>query len=73
MFNLRKAVLESFADTCFATMINIPINYLLVAYILKTQMDAWTATIFMTFTFFSIAIVRKTYVRYLFWRSENKS
>jgi hypothetical protein len=72
-FDTSKALWESFADTCFATVINIPINYLLVAYILEVQLSPWTATIFMTGTFFSIAIARKTYVRYLFWRSENRS
>jgi len=69
-FKMKKALWESFADTCFATLINIPLNYLIVDWILKNEFDAWNATMLMTSTFFTVAIARKTYVRYLFWRSE---
>lgn len=72
-FNLKRTLYENLVDTGFATIINIPINYVLLAAILKMNVSPMVGTLIMTGIFFAIGICRKTYIRYVFWKGEKNS
>lgn len=72
-FNLKRTLYENLVDTGFATIINIPINYVLLAVILEMNVNPMTGTLLMTGIFFAIGICRKTYIRYVFWKGEKNS
>ena len=59
---LKEAVIDTFA----ATLMNFPINWVLVAYALHTEMEPLHASIMLTVVFSIIAITRKTLFRVYF-------
>jgi len=70
MFSNKKALRESVSDTIIASLINLPINYVLIGICLYANMDALEMSLVMTAVFTGIAIVRKYYVRLYFSRVE---
>ena len=65
---VRLAFKEAVFDTSLATVINFPINFVLVALALKLELSAMATTVMLTSTFFTIAVIRKTYLRVYFQR-----
>ena len=59
----RNALKESFSDTLLGTLVNFPLNYILIAFCLSMSMTAMEMTIFMTSILFVLAVIRKYYVR----------
>ena len=57
---------EAVIDTVAATAMNFPINWVLVAYALHTNMEPLHASIMLTVVFSTIAITRKTLFRVYF-------
>ena len=57
---------EAVIDTVAATAMNFPINWVLVAYAIHTEMDPLHASIMLTVVFSTIAITRKTLFRVYF-------
>ena len=57
---------EAVVDTVAATAMNFPINWVLVAYAIHTEMDPLHASIMLTVVFSTIAITRKTLFRVYF-------
>ena len=57
---------EAVIDTVAATAMNFPINWVLVAYALHTEMEPLHASIMLTAVFSTIAITRKTLFRVYF-------
>lgn len=72
-FSYKIALKESFLDTLVGTLINVPINYVLLELVFKWEWDAITATIFMTSVFTVIALIRKVWVRRVFWGKYEKN
>ena len=60
------ALKEAVIDTVAATAMNFPINWVLVAYAIHTDMDPLHASIMLTVVFSTIAITRKTLFRVYF-------
>lgn len=59
----KDALKESLSDTVIATVINFPLNYVLIAISLWLGLEAFAMAVFMTSVLFVIAIVRKYFVR----------
>ena len=57
---------EAVIDTVAATAMNFPINWVLVAYAIHTDMDPLVASVMLTVVFSAIAIARKTLFRVYF-------
>lgn len=72
-FSYKIAFKESILDTFVATLMNIPINYILLEFIFEWQWNAMQATIFMTTVFMTIAIIRKVWIRRIFWYKYEKN
>ena len=70
--NKLAALKESVADTMAGLVINLPMNYALLALGLYLEMGALELTLFMTAVFTVIAIVRKYYIRLHFISREEK-
>lgn len=66
--DFRRAFKEAIADTALATLINVPLNFVLISIAFYLELTALETTIFMTSVFTAIAIVRKTYIRLHFSR-----
>ena len=66
----KEAIIESFNDTVLGTLINFPLNYLMVVFCLWMEMEALTMTIFMTSILFTLAVIRKYYVRVYYIEKE---
>ena len=60
------ALKEALIDTVAATAMNFPINWVLVAYAIHTDMDPLVASVMLTVVFSTIAITRKTLFRVYF-------
>ena len=71
-FSYVRAFQEASADTFIATIINIPINYLLLKVVFSWGWTAWQATFFMTSIFMVISLARKVWIRKLFWKKYEK-
>lgn len=68
----KEAFKESLADTLVATLINFPLNFVLISFAFYAKMDAFTTTVFCTAVLFVIALIRKYLVRIHFLnRSKN--
>ena len=59
----KPALKESFNDTVLGTLLNFPLNYILIAFCLSLNMTALNMTIFMTSILFILAVIRKYCVR----------
>jgi len=59
----KSSFKESISDTLIATLINFPLNFLLISFAFHVKMNAFTTTVFCTSVLFVIAIVRKYMVR----------
>lgn len=70
MFSNKKVLKESVIDTIIASMINLPINYVLIGLCLYVNMNALEMSLIMTAVFTGIAITRKYYVRLYFSKVE---
>ena len=53
-------------ETSFATMINVPINYVLLTLAVYWELSVMATTLLCTSAFFTIAIFRKTAFRVYF-------
>ena len=71
--NKLAALKESVADTMAGLVINLPMNYGLLALGLYLEMGALELTLFMTAVFTVIAIIRKYYIRLHFISREEKT
>jgi len=68
----REALKEVFSDTIIATLINFPLNFVLISFAFYVKMDAFITTVFCTSVLFVIALIRKYIVRIHFLkRSKN--
>lgn len=67
----KQALKESLSDTVLGTMVNFPLNYVLIAFCLSLEMGALEMTIFMTSILFILAVGRKYYMR-LYFAKRNK-
>jgi len=67
----KQALKESLSDTVLGTMVNFPLNYVLIAFCLSVEMEALEMTIFMTSILFILAVGRKYYMR-LYFAKKNK-
>ena len=67
----KQALKESLSDTVLGTMVNFPLNYVLIAFCLSVEMEALEMTIFMTSILFILAVGRKYYMR-LYFAKRNK-
>jgi len=68
----REALKEVFSDTIIATLINFPLNFVLISFAFYVKMDAFSTTLFCTSVLFVIALIRKYIVRIHFLnRSKN--
>jgi len=64
MNTAKKAALkESITDTAAGLVINLPMNYALLAFGLYLELGALALTIFMTGVFTIIAVIRKYLIR----------
>lgn len=68
----KQALKESFSDTVLGTLVNFPLNYVLIAFCLSIEMTALTMTFFMTSILFILAVARKYYVRIYFEKVSNE-
>lgn len=71
MKKILPALKESITDTVIAFGINVPLNFLLIAYAFEKNMNALETTILLTVVMTAFAIVRKTVVRLVFSTREN--
>ena len=69
----KKALKESFSDTVLGTLVNFPLNYVLIAFCLSIEMSAFTMAIFMTAILFVLAVTRKYFVRIHFSKRERNA
>lgn len=68
----KDALKESFNDTVLGTIVNFPLNYIMVVFCLWMEMEALLMTVCMTTVLFLLAVIRKYYVRiYYFKKSIN--
>lgn len=68
-----RALKEAWTDTLFGSVINVPLNYLMLLIAFHYELTAFTTTIFMTVVFTFIAITRKYYIRTRFEKHYRKS
>ena len=59
----KNAIKESIADTAAGLVINLPMNYALLAFGLYLELGALALTLFMTGVFTLIAVIRKYLIR----------
>lgn len=62
----KPALKEAIFDTALATPLNLMLNYVFLAMFLKMEWGAMEISVAMTAIFFSVAIIRKYYVRQWF-------
>lgn len=67
----RKHWEEAIADTIIATLINIPINYVLLEFVFEMKWSAAVATLFITAVFMFISVFRKVYISKYYERKHN--
>ena len=65
-YKLWHAFKEACADTGIAFLINVPLNFLLVAFAFEMQMSAFWTSVMLTSIFTVFALTRKTYLRFHF-------
>jgi hypothetical protein len=62
-YKLWHAFKEAIADTGIAFVINVPLNFVLVAFAFRMEMSAFETSVMLTSIFTVFAITRKTYLR----------
>lgn len=62
----RLAMKESFTDKIWGTIINFPLNYVLILFCLKVEMTPLNMSVFMTAVIFCFAIFRSYFIRIYF-------
>lgn len=62
----REAAKESMYDTFIATLINFPLNFILISIAFAFEMTAFITTVFCTSVLFIVAAIRKYHVRTYF-------
>lgn len=60
---VQRALKESLADTGVAFIVNVPLNFVLVAVAFRMELGAFWTSVMLTTIFTLFAIVRKTYMR----------
>lgn len=68
----RKHWEEAIVDTTVATLINIPINYVLLEFVFEMGWGTAVATIFLTSIFMFISVFRKVYISKYYERKRKK-
>ena len=63
---------EATSDTALATVLNFPLNLLLVATARGLELSVLETSIFFTIVFSIVAILRKTWVRLYFFKKDLK-
>lgn len=71
-YNLWHSFKEACADTGVAFAINVPLNFVLVAFAFRMEMSAFATSVMLTSIFTVFAIVRKTYLRLHFHKKHLK-
>lgn len=71
-YRLWHAFKEACADTGIAFIINVPLNFILVAFAFRMEMTAFWTSVMLTSIFTVFAIVRKTYLRLHFHKQHLK-
>lgn len=69
---VRAALKESVTDTSIAFCINVPLNFIMVAFAFEVGMSAWQTSLMLTTVFTIFAITRKTYIRLHFEKKNQK-
>jgi len=69
----KDALKESIFDTVLGTLVNFPLNYILIAFCLSLNMSAFYMAVFMTTILFILAVVRKYFVRIFYERRNHVS
>jgi uncharacterized integral membrane protein len=59
----KKSFKESFSDTVLGTLVNFPMNFLLISFAFHVKMNAFETTLFCTSILFLFAVARKYMVR----------
>lgn len=59
----KQAFREAVADTLVAFCINVPLNFIVVAFAYSRNFSAIETSILLTTLFTSLALIRKTYIR----------
>lgn len=67
----KPAFREVLTDTLIATLINFPLNFLLIWFAFRIELSAFMTTVFCTSLLFIIAMIRKYYIRIHFERRAN--
>jgi ABC-type bacteriocin/lantibiotic exporter with double-glycine peptidase domain len=62
----KAALREAVTDTVIATILNFPLNLLLVAIAFNYELTIFQTSVFFTVVFSGVAIARKTYIRLYF-------
>lgn len=65
-YGVWNAFKESVADTGIAFAINVPLNFVLIAFAFEVGMNAFWTSVMLTTIFTIFALARKTYLRLLF-------
>lgn len=71
-YKLWHAFKEACADTGIAFIINVPLNFALVAFAFSIELSAFWTSVMLTSIFTVFAIVRKTYLRLHFHKRHLK-
>jgi len=67
----KAALREAVTDTVIATILNFPLNLVLVAIAFNYKLSIFQTSVFFTVVFSGVAILRKTYIR-LYFNKRNK-
>ena len=68
-----RAFREAVADTSVAFCVNVPLNFILVAFAFRMDFDAWQTSLMLTTIFTIFAVARKTYIRLHFEKRHQKT
>jgi hypothetical protein len=71
-YTARDAFKEALADTGLAFVVNVPLNFVLVALAFELEFSAFKTSIMLTSIFTVFALTRKTYLRLHFDRKNQK-
>jgi hypothetical protein len=67
-----SALKEASIDTGLATILNFPLNFVLVSLAFYLELTALQTSIMFTIIFSTVAIIRKTWVRLYFYKKSKK-
>jgi len=71
-YTTRDAFKEALADTGLAFVVNVPLNFALVALAFELEFSAFQTSIMLTSIFTVFALTRKTYLRLHFDKRNQK-